>query len=118
MPGKTNLKIYKGATFRHVFIWKDGDEVPLNITGYTARMQVRKKIDDVATLLELTTENGGITITPLEGKIALYVSAEATAALTWVDGVYDLEMIIQIDGVDDVTRLVEGKVTVFKEVTR
>ena len=120
MPGKLNLKIYKGETFRHTLKWQDASELPINLTGYTARLHVRKKIDDVATVLELTTENGGISFNnpATDGVIKLHIKAVDTAALTWSDGVYDLELVIVVDTIEEVTRLVEGKITVYKEVTR
>ena len=115
MAGKLNLKINQGETFRHTLLWKDSSEVAINLTGYTARMHIRGKLEDTTTLLELTTENGRILITnPTIGEIKLYISATDTSSIKWIAGVYDLEM---ISG-SDVIRLVEGKVSVTKEVTR
>jgi hypothetical protein len=88
--------------------------VPTNLIGYTARMQLRTKIDTVDTLLELTTENSGIIIDTTNHTITLTVSATATALLTFSSAVYSLEMIKA--GV--VTTLVTGTFTLEKEVTR
>ena len=112
---KLKLGIDQGATFRRRLTWKTGTPAsPVNLTGYTARMQVRGELADDAVLLELTTENGGITLGGAAGTIDLHISAAATAAFTWEAGVYDLEM---VSG-DDVTRLVAGTVSVSPEVTR
>lgn len=118
MPGKLNLKIYKGETFRHVLRWQDESETPINLTNYSARMQVRKKIDDVTPLLSLTTENGGIELGGTAGTITLYISAADTTALTWTDGVYDLEVAVVVGAIEEVVRVVEGKIVTYKEVTR
>jgi hypothetical protein len=116
MAGKLNLKINQGETFRHTLLWKDSNEVAIDLTGYTARMHVRAKIEDTSTLIVLTTENGRIVISnPAQGEIKLYISATDTTTMTWTSGVYDLEM---VNAGGDVIRLIEGKVSVTKEVTR
>ena len=79
----------------------------------------RKKVDDAdPPLVVLTTENGKIEIIPDEGKIVLSITAAETKDYNWTEAVYDLELVI-IDNITEiVTRLIEGRVTAFKEVTR
>lgn len=114
--GKLDITLYQGATFRKTLIWKTGDPAaPKDLTDFTARMQARVKLTDVEPLIELTTENGGITLTPAEGKIDLYLSDAQTSALEARKAIYDLEL-VSPDG--EVTRLVEGKLTISPEVTR
>ncbi|MBU0563401.1 MAG: hypothetical protein KJ945_08060 [Gammaproteobacteria bacterium] len=86
---------------------------PVDLTGATARMQVRAGLGG-AVLLELTTENSGLAITG-PGTLTRTLSAAATAALTWTDGVYDLE-VEYADGT--VQRYLQGAVTVSREVTK
>ena len=86
---------------------------PVDLTGFTARMTIRDKIGGIE-LLSLTTENGGITIDNATKKITLLIEADDTAALTWIRGVYDLEM-VSATGV--VTALLYGEVTVKREIT-
>lgn len=114
-PAKLKFTIFQGATFRKRLTWKGPSGAPINLTGCTARMQVRSEIDSTEVLLELTTENGGIALGGVDGTIDLYVSDEDTAAVTWSDGVWDLE-IVHPDG--DVTRLAQGSISVSPEVTR
>jgi len=79
-------------------------------------MQIRAKIDDVTPKLELNTTNNRITIAnPIAGEIQLYISATDTSTINWVSGVYDLEL---VSPSGDVTRLVEGTVSISREVTR
>ncbi len=85
---------------------------PVDLTGATARMQIREQVGG-AVLLELTTENGGLAITG-PGTLTRTLSATQTAALTWTDGVYDLE-VEYADGT--VQRYLQGAVTVSREVT-
>lgn len=88
---------------------------PIDMTGYTARMQVRTKITDTLTILELTTENGGITINNTTKTITLVITAIATALLTFSTAVYSLEL---ISSGGQVTPLVSGSMSLVKEVTR
>lgn len=85
-----------------------------DLTGYTSRMQLRNKITDTAVLLELTTENGGITLNPTLGTITINIAATQTALLSFSSAVYSLEMV----KAGEVTQLVAGTITLEKEVTR
>lgn len=117
MAATYNFVIERGATFAPApIVWKHGaNALPVDLTGYTARLQVRESVTATDVLLELSTANGGISITPLEGSIALSLSATATAAITWVSGVYDLEL---TSSTGFVRRLLKGKFKVTQEVTR
>jgi hypothetical protein len=88
---------------------------PVNLTGFTARMQIRETVESTTVLHSLTTENGGITLGGAAGTIALLISATDTAAFTFDSAVYDLE-IISAGGV--VTEVMSGTVTLGDEVTR
>lgn len=90
---------------------------PTNLTGYTARMQIRITRGSDTTVFELTTENGGITLTAADGGIHLLISDTDTAAFDFDNAVYDLEL-INTSGNGDVTRVAEGTVKLHKEVTR
>lgn len=113
--GYLDLYIEQGATYDQPFVWKDGNGNPVNITGYTARMQIRKSVSATSVIIELTTENGRITLGGAAGTIDLLIDADDTAALEQFAGVYDLEL---ESNTGFVTRLLEGQVTVSKEVTR
>lgn len=88
---------------------------PVSLSGFTARMQARATVEATATLFELTTSNGGITLDDSAKTITLLISATATAAFDWTDGVYDLEL---VSGGGVVTQVLKGAVTVSTEVTR
>lgn len=87
---------------------------PVNLTGYTARMQIRLKVEDTDFIHELTTENGGITINTTDSTLTLTISAVDTAAFTFSTAVYSLEL---VSG-SVVTPFVNGTITMYKEVTR
>jgi hypothetical protein len=85
-----------------------------DLTGYTARMQVRKYPESVTPEIELTTSNNRITLGGAAGTIALFIRAEDTAALNY-SGFYDLEIIAPNNETD---RIIEGTFTLSKEVTK
>jgi hypothetical protein len=80
----------------------------------TARAQVRAKLDDPLVIIELTTENGGITIDNYMKTITLTISATDTAALTFNTAVYSLEIIDN----GNVNPFCTGTLSLIKEVTR
>lgn len=88
---------------------------PVDLTGYTARMQIRAKITDTLPIDEYTTVNGKIQVDTVGKSIIILVDATTTAAYTFSSGVYSLEM-ISPTGV--VTQLTAGTITLIKEVTR
>lgn len=110
------MSLLQGETFRSQFAWKAGvPAVPVDLTGCSARMQVRAELASPDVLLELTAANGRIVLDALNGGIELRLSAAETAALTFTRAVYDLE-IVYADG--RVRRLLEGAFKVKPEVTR
>lgn len=115
-PGKLDMTILQGATFKRVIRLADSTPAAIDLTGSTARMQIRETIDDATPLIELTDANSRATVTDaVNGEITLLIADEDTAALDFVKGVYDLE-IEYSDGTVD--RVLEGKVKLSKEVTR
>ena len=111
-----NLEIQQGATLALVATWKDSAGTAVDLTGYTARMNVRETYASSTAILTLTTANSGITLGGATGTITLAATAAATAALTApFSGVYDLEL---VSSAGVVTRLLEGVATVSPEVTR
>ncbi len=103
------------TTFELTITWKDSAGTAINLSGYTARMQVRETYSSTTPIVSLTN-GAGITLGGAAGTIAIVISATTTAALAApFSGVYDLE-IVSAGGV--VTRLVQGTATVSAEVTR
>jgi hypothetical protein len=109
-----DILIEQGATYSQVITYKDNG-VAVNLTGYTARMQVRATLESASTLVELTTANSRIALGGTAGTITLTISATDTAALTAGRGVYDLEL---VSGSGIVTRLLQGVATISRNVTR
>lgn len=106
----------QGATFRRRFQWQTGPSgTPVDLTGYTAAMQVRPAPTAETIIVELTTADGSITLTD-EGDIHLVLDAAATALLPAGTYSYDLELTAGPGG--DTRRLLRGQFEISAEVTR
>lgn len=108
------ITIEQGTTFQFAVTYRDSDGVLVNLTGYTARMQIRERVSSTTTLLDVSTSDY-ITLGGAAGTVTVSVPAATTAAMDFTRGVYDLE-IESSSGV--VTRLLQGDVEFSKEVTR
>ena len=76
---QVELVIEQGATFRRTFTWLTGTpSAPVNLTGYSARMQIRKTTASSTAYATLTSANGGIV---LGGAARLPVVAVRDAAV-------------------------------------
>lgn len=106
-----NSKGFKPYTSDGIIEYK----APVDLTGYTARMQIREKIDSTTVLDELTSENSGIVIDTVNYGIIISISALDTAAYTFNTAVYSLEM-VSATGV--VTTIAVGTLTLVKEITK
>jgi hypothetical protein len=114
VAGQYNIIADQGATFSRNLHWEDSSGNPINITDYTARMQVRERFVSATTVLSLTSPTQ-IVLGGGSGTIVVTVSATSMASVAAGDYVYDLEMVAS-NGV--VTRLLQGSFKVRPEVTR
>jgi hypothetical protein len=108
----TQFTVTNGAT--GTYISGGLATAPLDITGYTAKMQMRSYPDSATAVLTLTTENGGIAITGATGNIALHATAAQTGAIN--QGPYDYD--VEIYQSSSVIRVVQGQIDVSAQVTR
>jgi hypothetical protein len=116
--GRYNFVIEQGTTFTLALQYKDSNSAPVDLTGYSGRMQIRPSIGSPTAYLCLSSsiqaDGTGITFpTPVSGTINLFISAASSSLLTFNQGVYDLE----ITSGSVVTRLIQGSVQLSKEVT-
>lgn len=87
---------------------------PIEMAGYTARMQIRSSLSATDFIAEYTTENGGIAIDTANYTITITDDAVSTATYTFSNAVYSMEMIVG----SEVVPFASGTVTLIKEVTR
>ena len=123
--GKYSFTIEQGATTNFEIQYKDSGSTPINLAGYSAKMQLRTAVDNSTALLTLSSSlqpdgtglnlsgsNGNKTL--LSGSIGVIISAFTSSVLNFDTAVYDLEL---MSG-SVVTRLLEGTVRLSKNVTR
>jgi hypothetical protein len=113
--------ITQGSDWYRTLGLKLDDGSYLNTAGYTARMQIRASKESPTVLLELTTGNGRIQVgiqgsAPNQYNVLLAVLGSISSPLTdWGLGYYDLEL---VDTFGVPQRIIEGNVTLNREVTR
>ena len=78
--GLYDITIEQGADWRLVLTWKDAAGDPMQLNGYTGRMQVRETWNSKTKIFELTTGNGGIVLDAANGGITLHLPAAVSAA--------------------------------------
>jgi hypothetical protein len=114
-----NLCINQGATYSRVFTWFQngtppvGGPLPVNLTGFTAAMQIRPFVLSPTVLYDAGAA-GDLVLGGEFGTITLTIPATDTETFTWPNGVYDL-LLTSAGG--QVTRLISGSVTVSPGVT-
>lgn len=114
-----DLCIYQGATYTRVFTWRQESccgamgsaPAPVDITGYTAAMQIRAYELSTDVLYDATPD---LVINGPAGTVTLTIPASDTAGFTWWNGVYDL---LLTSSTGFATPLVRGTVTIAPRVT-
>lgn len=113
LSGVYNIRCDQGSTLERVITVTQSDGTPVDLSGYSARMQVRRRLGSEDTLLDLTTEGGEIVLGGEDGTIAISISATQTAEVPR-SGVYDLEL---VNG-PTVTKILRGQFILQPEVTQ
>ena len=81
----SDADFYKGFVYQTV----DGD--PISLAGCTMHMGIRRKAEDIAEVLLLTTENGGLIITDAaNGKFTVWITQAQLEHLAPDDYVHSL----------------------------
>ena len=128
--GKYNFIIEQGSTFNLNVQYLDSNGVPVDLTGFYGKMQIRpaKSSDTIYLTLSSSLNSDGTGLnfsgsngaTPLtSGSIGIYIASCTSSALTF-DGeaYYDLEIYSGSAPCPYTVRLIEGQVQLSKEVTR
>ena len=112
--GEYDITIEQGSGFSLALTYEAPEGSLVDFSGSTARLHVREKYSSADTLIELTTENGGIELGN-DGSILLSISADDTADLTFSRGVYDLEI---VPPTGEPYKIIKGNVFLKREATR
>lgn len=123
--GKWNFTIEQGTTVDFSIQYKDKDLNPINLTGYSGKMQIRSNYADnnPTTYLTLSSSRAadgtGLNFTgAATGSIGIFIAACSSSALNFSTARYDLEIYSGSVGCPITTRILEGQVNLSKETTR
>jgi len=127
--GKYNFTIEQGATVDFEIQYKDSNNKPVDLTGYSGRMMIRSNFADNTPTTYLTlssslnSDGTGLNFSgsrnskpPTSGSIGIYIAACTSSALTFVTARYDLES-YSGSNCPYTVRLLEGQVNLSKQVT-
>lgn len=109
------MTIEQGSTFNLLVYWKNSANNPIDMTNYTAKMQIRSSTGASVKLLEISSDSGEIEIYPLQGSLNVKIGYLQTQQLEPSVAVYDLELYAPTG---EVYKLLKGRVRIEGEVTR
>ncbi len=121
MPITTAVRwvVPQGATFvaEITFVDPAAANAPVDLTGYSARLQARVTATDPDPPVYATTSGAGghLSLGGVSGLVTWTIPAAATATFDWAQLVFDLE-VESPDGV--VYRLIQGRLMLDRNVTR
>ena len=129
---KYTITIEQGATTDFEVQWNDSNNLPVDLTGYEAKLELRTDyLDNGAVAVKTLTSSIGdvyakssgskflslsgsnLTTSVTSGSIGIYLGYYVTGTLTGSSYFYDLEM----TSGETRTRLLEGLVIIKKQVT-
>ena len=104
---KNGGRLTQGADHRVVSTY------PYDVTGYTAKLQVRNSIKTVLIELSSPSDNATITATPTTSDIALHFTKTKTNI---TPGIFDYDLIIT-DSIGTPYCILEGKLEIYRRIT-
>lgn len=123
MSNLLNIAIDQGSSLVYTFTLQNDDASPYVLTGFDARLQVRRTYGDTSVLINCTVANGKLVLTnPTLGILTLVLTPADTSSIRFnnkdddaLECVYDLEL-IRPDG--RVYKPAKGAFVISREVTR
>jgi hypothetical protein len=129
--GIYNFIIEQGTTVDFTIEYKDSNGLPIDLSGYEGRMQIRNNpggnvlygsltstLDACGSGLNFTPKVGTNILPPSSGSIGVFISATSSSLFNFDKAYYDLELISGSGTCQRVVRLLQGKIKLSKEVTR
>lgn len=112
--GRFDWVLEQGRSVSLPISWFDSTQQVIDVSGYTAALKIKSTWGSTTTLVSLTSSSG-ITLAATDPNITVTIAAATTAAYTgWTRACYDLEL---VSSANTTTRLLEGFVTLRKEIT-
>jgi hypothetical protein len=118
--GKYSFIIEQGSTLDFSITYNDSNGSPVDLSQYDSKMQIRQTYGSAPLLTlssSLNADGTGLNMdNAASGSIGIYIASCTSSMLTFVEAIYDLD-IISGSNCPVVTRILEGKVKLSKEVT-
>lgn len=115
MATTKNFEVDQNATFTFQVQYVASDEItPINLTGCTAKMQVRDTKGGSKLAFTLTSPASGITIDGATGTLTIKITPTQTNKMFYPKSAYDI-MIVDTNG--NRIKLLEGFMTLSRSVT-
>lgn len=103
-----DIKAIQNADYELIITWKKEDGSLVNLTGYTAKFQVKDAIESGSYLLQLTN-GSGITLGGAAGTVLLNITAAQTNAIAYTTETTPKVYALQVtSGAGVITELVWG----------
>ena len=115
--GRHDLTMRTNETFHLDLKYRDSNGLPIDITNYTAQMQVRDKAGGSEVILDTEGPGNSVVIDGPHGKIDVYFPLSTMLAVTAKKGFYDL-VLTSPPPEERVDALIEGTVAFEKGVTK
>jgi hypothetical protein len=114
MAAQKNFEVDQNTTFTFIVEYKDDNDLPIDLTGSTAKLQVRDTKGGTKLAFTLTSPSGGITIDGPNGKVTCKMTPTQTNKLFYPKSSYDLMV---TDTNLNKIKLLEGFLTLSRSVT-
>jgi hypothetical protein len=114
MAGQKNFEVDQNATFSFIVEYKDNNGNAIDLTGASAKMQVRDTKGGAKLAVTLTSPSGGIVLDAPNGKLTIKLTPTQTSKLFYPKSSYD---IMVIDSNANKIKLLEGFMTLNRSVT-
>lgn len=129
--GKYSFVIEQGSTTNFEIQYKDSSDTPVDLTGYSGRMQIASdyssnpnrtvyltlssSLNPDGTGLNFSGSNGSTP--PASGSIGIYIAACTSSLLSFNTAKYDLEIYSGSGDCPLTVRLLEGQISLSNQVT-
>lgn len=109
-----NFEVDQNTTFTFQIEYLDTTDSPIDLTGASAKMQVRDTQGGSKIACTLTSPSGGITIDGPEGLLTIKMTPTQTNKLFYPKSAYDI-MVIDTNG--NKIKILKGFLTLSRSVT-
>lgn len=119
--GKYSFTIEQGSTVDFSIIYNDSNGNPIDLSQYDAKMQIRLTYGSTPFITlssSINSDGTGLNMTNASsGSIGIYIASCTSSLLNFDVASYDLDIISGSGDCPVVTRILEGKVKLSKEIT-